>query len=73
MDALAWSKHINVALGDANPANLIPLSPRESAPLYVEMKENPGVRNSFLAAYALRSDIPPGSTAAAEPERSAHR
>jgi len=36
-------------------------------------KESPGVRNSFLAAYELRSDIPPGGTAAAEPERSAHR
>jgi alkyl sulfatase BDS1-like metallo-beta-lactamase superfamily hydrolase len=98
---------------DGNPANLIPLSPEESGPLYVEMmggaekimtkgkelidqgkylhateilnrlvqaepdnqpakdlladafeqigyqKENPGLRNSFLAAaYELRNDIP---------------
>ncbi|WP_409559840.1 alkyl/aryl-sulfatase [Hyphomicrobium sp. MC8b] len=103
---------------DCNPASLIPLSPEESAPLYVEMmggssriidkgrelydagqyllaseivnklvqaepgngaakdlladifeqlgyqQENPGLRNSFLAAaYELRSGIPQGETA----------
>jgi len=103
---------------DCNPATLIPLSPRDSAPLYVEMmggadkimvrgrelhdegkyllaseivdrlvqaepdneaakdlladifeqlgyqQENPGLRNSFLAAaYELRSGIPQGETA----------
>ncbi len=103
---------------DCNPTTLIPLSPRESAPLYVEMmggvdkimargrelhdegkyllaseivdklvqaepdneaakdlladifeqlgyqQENPGLRNSFLAAaYELRSGIPEGETA----------
>ena len=103
---------------DCNPATLIPLSPEESAPLYVEMmggsakiiargrelhdsgqymlaseivnklvqaepqnaeakdlladvfeqlgyqQENPGLRNSFLAAaYELRSGIPQGQTA----------
>ncbi len=103
---------------DCNPASLIPLSPADSAPLYVEMmggaakilqrgrelhdegnyllaseilnklvqaqpdngeakdlladvfeqlgyqQENPGLRNSFLAAaYELRSGIPQGETA----------
>jgi alkyl sulfatase BDS1-like metallo-beta-lactamase superfamily hydrolase len=103
---------------DCNPATLIPLSPEDSAPLYVEMmggsakiiakgrelhdagqyllaseivnklvqaepgnadakdlladifeqigyqQENPGLRNSFLAAaYELRSGIPQGETA----------
>jgi linear primary-alkylsulfatase len=103
---------------DCNPTTLIPLSPRDSAPLYVEMmggadkimvrgrelhdegkyllaseivdrlvqaepdnepakdlladifeqlgyqQENPGLRNSFLAAaYELRSGIPDGKTA----------
>jgi alkyl sulfatase BDS1-like metallo-beta-lactamase superfamily hydrolase len=103
---------------DCNPTTLIPLSPRESAPLYVEMmggaekimargrqlhdegqyllaseivnklvqaqpenqaakdlladifeqlgyqQENPGLRNTFLAAaYELRSGIPQGQTA----------
>jgi alkyl sulfatase BDS1-like metallo-beta-lactamase superfamily hydrolase len=103
---------------DCNPTTLIPLSPRDSAPLYVEMmggaekimargqqlhdegkyllaseimnklvqaepqnqaakdlladifeqvgyqQENPGLRNSFLAAaYELRSGIPQGETA----------
>ena len=103
---------------DCNPATLVPLSPEESAPLYVEMmggsakiiargqelfnegkyalameivnklvqaepqneaakdlladifeqlgyqQENPGLRNSFLAAaYELRSGIPQGETA----------
>jgi alkyl sulfatase BDS1-like metallo-beta-lactamase superfamily hydrolase len=103
---------------DCNPATLIPLSPEESAPLYVEMmggatailaradelhqagdykleveilnklvqaepdnaaakdmladafeqigyqQENPGLRNSFLAAaYELRTGIPEGATA----------
>ncbi len=102
-----------IGFWDANPANLIPLSPADSAPLYVEMmggaekimakgkelsdrgkyleaseilnklvyaqpqyqagkdlladvfeqigyqQENPGLRNSFLAAaYELRSGIP---------------
>ena len=108
---------------DCNPTTLIPLSPRDSAPLYVEMmggtekimargqqlhdegkyllaseivnklvqaqprnqaakdlladifeqigyqQENPGLRNSFLAAaYELRSGIPQGETAAASPD-----
>jgi len=110
---------LNFYLGhwDANPANLIPLSPSDSAPLYVEMmggakkimdkgkqlndqgkyleaseilnkllfaepqnqagkdlladtyeqlgyqQENPGLRNSFLAAaYELRSGIPEGAS-----------
>ena len=103
---------------DCNPATLVPLSPEESAPLYVEMmggaeriiarsrelfdagdyklaseimnklvlaeptngeakdlladvfeqlgyqQENPGLRNSFLAAaYELRTGIPQGATA----------
>ncbi|MCU0835939.1 MAG: MBL fold metallo-hydrolase [Chromatiaceae bacterium] len=103
---------------DGNPTNLIPLSPEDSAPLYVEMmggaetimergrgliaegkylhateilnrlvqaepgnragkdlladafeqigyrQENPGLRNSFLAAaYELRNDIPTAATA----------
>jgi hypothetical protein len=103
---------------DCNPATLIPLSPEESAPLYIEMmggatailaradelhqagnykleveilnklvqaepdnaavkdmladafeqlgyqQENPGLRNSFLAAaYELRTGIPEGATA----------
>ena len=104
---------------DCNPANLIPLSPADSAPLYVEMmggsdkilargqqlhnegnyylaqeilnklvqaepknqeakdlladvfeqlgyqQENPGIRNTYLAAaYELRTGIPEGKTAA---------
>jgi alkyl sulfatase BDS1-like metallo-beta-lactamase superfamily hydrolase len=108
---------------DCNPTTLIPLSPRDSAPLYVEMmggtdkimargqqlhdegkyllaseivnklvqgqpqnqaakdlladifeqigyqQENPGLRNSFLAAaYELRSGIPQGETATASPD-----
>ena len=108
---------------DCNPTTLIPLSPSDSAPLYVEMmggadkimtrgqqlhdegkyllaseivnklvqaqpqnqaakdlladifeqigyqQENPGLRNSFLAAaYELRSGIPQGETATASPD-----